>query len=169
MTASLSILFDNITVSQANGWTEYTMKAISLKNLCAAASLLAGLGGMSSAQADVFGGFLGAAASATDVYGMTCPLGTTSIRANVNDGGIAADGIVVSVQIVDPQGGALNATAPDFGGPSPTVIGVGPGPGNYLVLVNKNAAGNQGYVVFLDCFAGAAAVAGNQSTLVQNQ
>ncbi|MGQ0595167.1 MAG: hypothetical protein ACT4QB_21775 [Gammaproteobacteria bacterium] len=145
------------------------MKAISLKNLCATTSLLAILGAMSSAQADVFGGFLGAAASATDVYGMTCPLGTTSVRANVNDGGIAANGIFVSVQIVDPQGGALNATAPDFGGPSPTVIGVGPGPGNYLALVNKGQAGGEGYVVFLDCFIGAVAVAGNQSALVQNQ
>ena len=94
------------------------MKAISLKNLCATASLLVGLGAMSSAHADFHVGMLGAAASATDVYAMTCRLlpapAGVRVEAAVNDVPMA-DGIEVSVQVVNPHGRATNATAPDGG------------------------------------------------------
>lgn len=147
------------------------MIAISLKNLCATASLLVGLGGMSSAQADSYIGNLGAAPSATDVYAMTCPLqpvAAFSAQASVDDQG-AADGIVVSVQVVNPHGRATNATAPDGGGFSP-IVSLPQQPGNYLVVVDKGAAGAQGYYLRLDCYdAGNVALAGSQSWLVQDQ
>jgi hypothetical protein len=147
------------------------MKAMRLKNLCAMASLLVGLGALSSAHADFYFGTLGAAASATDVYAMTCPLlpvTALSAQANVDDQG-GADGIVVSVQVVNPHGRAANATAPDGGGVSPTV-GLSNQPGNYLILVDKDAAGAQNYYLNLDCYdAGNVALVGTQSWLVQNQ
>lgn len=94
------------------------------QNLCATASVLIGLGAMSSAQADFFAGNLGAGASATDVYAVACPLlpapSGNSAWAQMTDNG-AADGIEVSVQVVNPHGRAINATAPDGGAFSPFV------------------------------------------------
>jgi hypothetical protein len=144
------------------------MKTISLKNLCATTSLLVGLVGMSSAQADVQNGAFGFAAASMDVYVIVCPAGTASVRANVNDG--PAAGVLVSLQIIDPQGGATNVTAPDGGGVSAT-IGLPATPGISLVLVDKTPpASAEGYTAIMDCFnAGGAAAPGNQSFLVQNQ
>lgn len=146
------------------------MKKSSLRSMIATASLVLGLSGVGPAHADIFGGFLGGPAgtpaSVTDVYGVTCPIGTTSVQANVNDG--AGMGIEVSVQVIDPKGRAISASAPDGGGPSGLVALAG-GPGNYLVTVHKDALANEGYVVSMDCYIGAVAIAGNQSVLVQNQ
>ncbi|NOT54828.1 MAG: hypothetical protein HOP18_09510 [Deltaproteobacteria bacterium] len=145
------------------------MKKSHFRTLVATAALVLGLSAAGSAHADIYGGFLGGAvpnASATDVYGVTCPIGTTSVQANVNDG--AGAGVEVSVQVINPTGRAISASAPDSGGPSGLVVLAG-GPGNYLVTVHKDALANEGYVVFMDCYIGAVAIAGNQSVLVQNQ
>jgi hypothetical protein len=72
------------------------MKKYNFRSMIATASLVFGLSGVGSAHADIYGESLGAIASATDVYGVTCPIGTTSVRANVNDG--AGVGVEVSVQ-----------------------------------------------------------------------
>ena len=142
------------------------MKKYTFRNMIAAASLVFGFSGVGSAHADIFGGFLGAPAGATDVYGVTCPIGTTSVQANVNDG--VGVGVEVSVQVINPNGRAVTASAPDSGGPSGLVALAG-GAGNYLVTVHKDAAPNEGYSVFMDCYIGAVAIAGNQSVQVQNQ
>src|SRR5262245_48187104 len=96
------------------------MKKRNFRSILATASLILGLSGTGSAHADIFGGFLGGPAgtpaSVTDVYGMTCPIGTTSVQANVNDG--AGVGVEVSVQVIDPRGRAISASAPDGGGPT---------------------------------------------------
>jgi hypothetical protein len=144
------------------------MKTTSLKNLCATTSLLVGLGGMSSAQADLYSGTL-VTAGATDVYGITCPIPTSAVVANIDDGG-AADGIFVGTQVIDPQGGASdNPIAPDGGGVSGNGVSAGPAAGNYLVVVNKNTAGFQNYTLDVDCFFNGNPYAGFQSALVQNQ
>jgi hypothetical protein len=142
------------------------MKKYSFRSVIAISSFVLSFSSVGSAHADIFGGFLGAAAGATDVYGMTCPLGTLSVRANVNDG--AAAGNQVSVQVINPNGLATTASAVDSGGPSAFAILTG-GAGNYLVIVHKNAAGGEGYAVSMDCYTAAGAVAGNQAVLVQNQ
>jgi len=142
------------------------MKKHSFRSMIATASLIFGFSSVGSAHADIFGGFLGAAARATDVYGITCPLGTVSVRANVNDGNTAGDQI--SVQVINPNGRVATASAVDGGGPSAFAILAG-GAGNYLVTVHKNAAVGEGYAVFMDCYTAAGAVAGNQAVLVQNQ
>lgn len=142
------------------------MRKHNFSSVIATASLVLGLSAVGSAHADIFGGFLGAGASATDVYGMTCPIGTTSVQANVNDG--AGVGVEVSVQVIDPRGRAISASAPDGGGPSGLVALAG-GPGNYLVTVHKDALANEGYAVSMDCYDAAGAIAGIQSVLVQNQ
>jgi hypothetical protein len=101
-----------------------------------------------------------------DVYAMTCPVGTTSVRASVNDSANA--GVQISVHVINPNGLATTATAPNGGGASPLAILAG-GAGNYLVTVDKDAVGGEGYAAFMDCFNAAVAIAGNQAVLVQNQ
>jgi hypothetical protein len=144
------------------------MKKPSFRSMIATASLVLGLSGVGSAHADIFGGFLGiaAGAAATDVYGMTCPIGTVSVKADVNDA-IAA-GNQISVQVINPNGRATTSSAVDGSGPSALVTLAG-GAGNYLVTVHKNTAVGEGYAVFMDCYTAAGAVAGNQAVLVQNQ
>ncbi|NOT53246.1 MAG: hypothetical protein HOP18_01440 [Deltaproteobacteria bacterium] len=144
------------------------MEKHNFRSMIATASLVLGLSAVGPAHADTFGGFLGiaAGAAATDVYGMTCPVGTTSVRANVNDA-IAA-GNQISIQVINPNGLATTATAPDGGAFSPLAILAG-GAGNYLVTIHKNTAFGEGYVAVMDCFNAAVAIAGIQSVLVQNQ
>jgi hypothetical protein len=127
----------------------------------ATASLVLGLSGVGPAHADIFGGFLGAAsAGATDVYAMTCPIGTVSVKASVNDA------VAVGNQI--PNGRAVTASAVDGGPPSALVTLTG-GAGQYLVTVHKNTAVGEGYSVSMDCYDAVGAIAGTQSVLVQNQ
>jgi hypothetical protein len=144
------------------------MKKRNFRRMMATASLVLGVSGVGPAHADIFGGFLGiaAGAAATDVYGMTCPIGTTSVQANVNDG--TAAGNQISVQVIDPIGGAATASAVDGGGPSALAALAG-GAGNYLVTVHKNTAVGEGYSVAMDCYTAAGAVAGTQAVLVQDQ
>jgi hypothetical protein len=142
------------------------MEKYNFRSMIATASLVFGLSGVGSAHADIFGGFLGAGASATDVYGVTCPIGTTSVRANVNDANNA--GVQVCVQVINPNGLATTSCAVNGGPPSALAILAG-GAGNYLVTVDKDAAGNEGYAVFMDCYVANVPIAGIQSVLVQNQ
>jgi hypothetical protein len=143
------------------------MKKPSFRSMIATASLVLGLSGVGPAHADIFGGFLGAGASATDVYGMTCPIGTASVRANVNDANNAA--VQVCAHVINPNGLAITSCAPNGGGPSALVTLAG-GAGNYLVTVDKDAAGGEGYAVSMDCFSATVVPApGNQSVLIQNQ
>ena len=144
------------------------MKKHNFRNVIATASLVLGLGNIGLAHADIFGGHLGAAAVGTmDIYIVTCPIGTASVKANVNDG--TAVGNQVSVQVINPNGRAVSESAVDNGPPSPQAILTG-GAGTYLITTHKNAGGGEGYSVAMDCYdAAGAAIAGTQSVLVQNQ
>jgi hypothetical protein len=111
------------------------------------AAFVIGWGGALPAHAETIGGFLGTPAGATDVYGLTCPEETRTVRARVNEADVA--GIQFSVQVIDPSGRADSATA-ENGGQSDIVILTGRG-GIYLVTVHKDEAGGEGYNVTLDC------------------
>lgn len=112
------------------------MEKHNFRNMIVTASLVLGFSAVGPAHADTFGGFLGiaAGAAATDVRGMTCPIGTTSVRANVNDGITA--GNQICVQVINPNGLATTSCAVDGGGFSALVTLIG-GAGNYLVTVDK--------------------------------
>ncbi len=142
------------------------MEKHNFRSVIATASLVLGLSGVGPAHADIFGGFLGAAAGATDVYGMTCPIGTVSVKASVNDA--VAVGNQISVQVINPHGRAITASAVD-GGPPSTLVTLTGGAGQYLVTVHKNTLLGEGYSVSMDCYDVVGAIAGIQSVLIQNQ
>ena len=104
----------------------------------------------------------------TDVRALSCPIGTVSARARVNDGILA--GNVISVQVIDPHGRATTRSAVDGGLDSPDAILAG-GAGLYLVNVSSSTViGLEGYTMTLDCRnAFAADIAGDQSELIQDQ
>lgn len=147
------------------------MKKYFVKNLVLTVLVALGLGGIPLAHADEdhpTGGFLGAAsASNTDVYALSCPIGTVNVKAKVNDG--TASGIEISVQIINPNGRATTQTAQDDGIGSDDAVLSG-GAGNYLVTVHKNFVGGEGYTISADCYDSAGVPApGLQLTQVQNQ
>jgi hypothetical protein len=144
------------------------MEKHSFRNMIATASLVLGLSGIGPARADIFGGHLGAAAVGTmDIYIVTCPIGTASVKANVNDG--TAVGNQINVQLLNPNGRGVSESAVDNGPPSPQAILAG-GAGTYTVTVAKNTGVGEGYTVAMDCYdAAGAAISGTQSVLVQNQ
>ena len=147
------------------------MKKHIFKSLVLTASLVLGLGSIPLAHADEdhpTGGFLGASnASNTDVYVLSCPIGTVNVKAKVNDG--IALGNEISVQIINPHGLATTQTAQDDGPPSDDAVLDG-GAGNYLVTVHKNTADGEGYTISSDCYDNAGVpVPGLQLTRVQNQ
>lgn len=136
------------------------MKTNSFRNIVATASLVAGLAGVSSAQANVVSGSLGAGASATDHYHVTCPAVFSRLEGNVTDL-IPVAAPLVSMQI-HKGNGATNTTDPVDGFtfffsplqlPSPKVSLVG-GSGVYDVLIDKTAAGAENYLMYVQCFGG---------------
>lgn len=142
------------------------MEKHNFRSVIATASLVLGLSAVGPAHAANVGGTLGAVAGATDVYGVNCPIGTVSVKADVNDANVA--GVQFSVQVINPNGRAATASAVD-GGPPSALATSGGGAGIYLVNVHKDAAGFEGYTVGIDCFNAAGAIAGIQPVLVQNQ
>ena len=138
----------------------------SFRSVIATASLVLGLSGVGSAHADAIGGHLGAVAGATDVYSVTCPAGTVSVEASVNDAITA--GTQVSVQLINPNGSAITASAVDGGGPSGFATLDG-GAGSYLVTVSKNTEFGEGYGVSIHCNDAVGPLAETITVLVQNQ
>ena len=118
-----------------------------------------------------FAGTLGpgsASIAPTDVYRLTCPGGTASARARVtNPDGNPVDEI--TVQVIAPTGLVRSAIALE-GVAAPTAIRTGAA-GRYLVTVHKDSTLIASrYSIVLDCHTAAgAAIAGNQSVLIQNQ
>src|SRR5262245_1242194 len=113
------------------------MEKHNFRNVIAIASLVLGLSDIESAHADIFGGFLGAAAAGTtDAYSVTCPIGTISVKANVNDA--IAVGNQISVQVINPNGRAVSESAVDNGPPSTLATLAGGVASTYLVTVHKN-------------------------------
>jgi hypothetical protein len=141
---------------------EVIMKTDSLRNIVATASLMAGLAAVSSARADVVNGSLGAGASATDHYHVTCPDNNSRLAGNVTDLVPVAAPLVS--MLIRNRNGAANTTDPVDGFqfiidpppvllPSPTVsLFVGLGVSN--VLIHKTAAGAENYRMFVQCLGG---------------
>lgn len=147
------------------------MKTTTRKNACMVALAIAASANAPAGLADAFPGSLGAgnvSIALTDVYGLTCPIGTASVRARVsNPNGSPADEI--TVEVINPNGRVRSAISLEGVAP-PTAVLAG-GTGNYLVTVHKSpSALAASYSIGLDCYnASAVAFAGTQSALVQNQ
>lgn len=151
------------------------MENIVFRNILANASLVIALGGSLPSYAAGDGPTAGSLGSnipsqdrigATDVYVLACPKGTKTARAKVNEGN--NDAAQLSVQVINPHGGATTESGVN-GGLSPEAV-LGAGPGSYLVTVHKDAAGHEGYTITLDCYdADGNRFDGDQATQVQNQ
>ena len=96
------------------------MKTNSFGNIVATASLVAGLAGVSSAQADVVNGSLGAGASATDGYRVTCPSNDSRLEGHVTDL-IPVAAPLVSM-LIRNRNGATNTTDPVDGFRSSSIL-----------------------------------------------
>ena len=124
------------------------------------------------ASADFYSGpsvFLNTAPFATDVYAITCPIGTAKVIAQVvNKTGGTAE--TISMQVIVPNGRALTANAFEDNA-SNSVTMQGAGSGNYLISVHKSPSNTvELYDINMDCFdRNGNAFSGTQSTLVQNQ
>jgi hypothetical protein len=148
------------------------MKTIIRKNTRMAILAIAASANMSVALADIHSGasvFLTPRDHSTDVYGLTCPIGTVTVRTQVGNK-IGGGSQFISVQVINPNGDAVSTNSPE-GIPSPTLVLSGGGAGNYLVTVHKTPSGVvEPYDINMDCFdANRIAFSGIQSTLVQNQ
>lgn len=142
------------------------------KNVMMAALAVAGLMSASAGWADgPYAGALGpgnANFAPTDVYRLTCPAGTASVRARVtNPNGNPVDEI--TVQIIGPTGAVRSAISVE-GVVPPTAILSGAA-GRYLVTVHKDSTLlGATFSITLDCYTAAgAAIAGIQSVRIQNQ
>ena len=155
------------------------MKTNKVNQLVKVLFFMFGLTSIQDATADIYFDntvFLNTAPSATEVYALACPIGTTKVKAQVGNklGGVAE---FVSVQIVSPNGRALSANSRE-NVPSP-VIETSASSGVHLVTVHKSEGiFIEPYDLFLDCFKRVkdaqgklvdVEIEGTQSTLVYNQ
>jgi hypothetical protein len=155
------------------------MKTFIRKNARLAILAIAASANMSVALADLYYGpsvFLNTAEFATDVYALSCPIGTTHVIAEVGNkiGGTAES---ISMQVIVPNGRALTANALENRNTGVTMKGAGAG--NYLITVHKSFSNVvEPYDINMDCFKVVTnpdgsrkevAFEGTQSTLVQNQ
>lgn len=142
------------------------------KNVSMAALAIVAVGSAPVSLADgSFSGSLGAGNASfapTDVYRLTCPVGTASVRARVtNPNGNPADEI--AVQVIASNGRVRSVIALE--GEIPRTAILTGGAGSYLVSVHKDSTLIAArYSIVLDCYrVNSAAIAGNQSVRVQNQ
>lgn len=150
---------------------DFSMSRITHKFACSLALAIAASANIHSVLADNRAGSLGvgnANFSPTDVYGLTCPIGTASVRASAtNPNGSPVDEI--SVLVINPNGPVRSAISIEGVAP-PTVVLAG-GAGNYLIAVHKDSSpAAVPYRIFMDCFnGGGVAFAPDQANLIQNQ
>jgi hypothetical protein len=156
------------------------MKTRTLASVCAMTMFLVGWGITRGVMAEprvapeatpeqVFANTIGAAAQSTDVYGILCPIGTSTARADVNDNG-GVDGILISVCLSNSHGQLSQCrTAPDNGS-SATAI-VSGGAGLYFAVFHKTGGNTvEDYDTFINCHnAGGAALGGDAVIIIQNQ
>jgi hypothetical protein len=110
--------------------------------------------------------YLGASATATDVWSLQCGPLTYRTRALVDDGR-GADGVRFTLTLVDPRGRAVGRTGPDGDTTSVSLTG---GPGNYLVIVTKTPGGTvEDYQGYLQCEQLTGQTAVHNIMLLQNQ
>jgi hypothetical protein len=135
-----------------------------------AAALLLVSGAVASAHTQ--SGALGAAASATDYYQVTCTddgSGTpASLVVQLEDAAPAA-APKLSVQVQKGSKVANATDAADADGAASPSVAVDGGPGVYEVLVDKSGAGSESYVLTFHCLTGTGAHAGTDILTRQNQ
>ena len=150
------------------------MRSRKLFGVCATSLLLAGFsspalaGDRGLGTLHFFADSLGVSVTATDVYSLQCPEGTFTARADVNDNG-GVDGVLLSVQVINPLGRAISRTAPDNG--ISAQASLSGGPGNYLVTFHKSGGGAlEAYDSIVNCHNGVGAIVNPHSVIrVQNQ
>ncbi|MEQ1559408.1 MAG: hypothetical protein ABL933_10795 [Methyloglobulus sp.] len=147
------------------------MKTLLHKKTLITALAISAFANVPAALADIYFGpsvFLNTAGSATDVYALSCPIGTAKVIAEVGNktGGIAES---ISMQVIVPNGRALNANALENSNTLTRMTGAGAG--NYLITVHKSFSNAvEPYDINMDCFdKNEIAFSGTQSALVQNQ
>jgi hypothetical protein len=147
------------------------MKSTLYKNVRVALVIAALVNAQISLADGSFAGLLGAGNAnfaPTDVYRLSCPIGTASIRAKItNPNGNPTDDI--TAQVIAPSGRVRSVIAVE--GELPRTAILTGGAGTYLVSVHKDSTLIASrYSIVLDCYrANSAAVSGIQSLLVQNQ
>jgi hypothetical protein len=102
------------------------MKATTRKNACMVALAIATSANAPAILADIYFGpsvRLGTADRSTDVYGLTCPLGTATVQAQVGNV-LGGDAEFINVQVINPNGDGTSANARE-GVPSPTIALLG--------------------------------------------
>jgi len=149
------------------------MKKNIVKTIGATAVLLGGL--MQVAQAHTIVSALGAPASSTDVWSLTCPKGVAKVQGYVRETRVVGDATRISLSIVHATKPfrALNTVAPNAAANSP-IINVVAGTGQYLVLVTRSLPGINSkdietYNGTIHCLAANNVEIGSEPVLVQNQ
>lgn len=160
------------------------MKTNKLLIACAMVMLLIGLGitpgvmaqergaGSEAASEQFLVGSLGTSASATDVFGVLCPSGTASARADVNDNG-GFDTVRLGVCITADGNPGHCRNAPDNGISVPAVALSGPGV--YYVQIFKSLPpapplSVEAYDTIIDCYnSSGVPIAADSVLLIQNE
>ncbi|MGZ4959305.1 MAG: hypothetical protein ACXV7J_08635 [Methylomonas sp.] len=144
------------------------MKKATFKMTTLMTCAIAALANTPLSIADTFSGTLAASGTAiepTDVYALTCPPGTASVRAKATS---QADQI--NVQVISPVGQANTVVSLPGNSPQPTAV-LAASAGNFLVTVHKSPAPFVvSYNITLDCHNKfGVAFLNNQSLLIQDQ
>lgn len=152
------------------------MNNITLKNAAVIATLMGGFVAAPAAHAVVVAGNLGAGALSTDLYRVTCPIGTTRLSGTVTDLGFGSNGVSVRLAFVEVHPtGAISATAIDNENPFPFVFpsaatSLVRGAGQYYMYVWKDGAAiAESYSVNYNCLNIFGAALGSARVTLQSQ
>lgn len=147
------------------------MKLAKIKNSVLAASAIAAVCGAGVVSAHTASGTLGTAATATDLYYVTCDNagGTTAkLQVSVRDNAPVAAPLVSVTAIKGLKAGSTTDTTDgNATGSAPvTVAGTA---GVFYVAVTKSAAGAESYTADFHCMTSTNAHTGTAASLKQNQ
>lgn len=147
------------------------MKLANIKNSVLAVSAMAAVCGAGVASAHTVSGTLGTAATATDLYYVTCDNvgGTTAkLEIAVRDNAPVAAPLVSATGIKSLKAGSTtDATDGNATGSAP--VSVAGTAGVFYVAVTKSAAGAESYTLDFHCLTATNAHTGTASSLKQNQ
>lgn len=148
------------------------MKLANIKNSVLAASAIAAACGAGVASAHTVSGTLGTAATATDLYYVTCSDdgngATGKLQVGVRDNAPVAAPLVSITAIQGSKAGSTTDTTDgNATGSAPvTVAGI---TGVFYVAVTKSTAGAESYTVDFHCLTATNAHTGTAASLKQNQ
>jgi len=146
------------------------MKSASLKNALVSASFLVMAGNAGITLAHTIAGSLGNAATATDLYNVTCPPGTHHLESRVRDNAPPVAPPRVSVQTYKGTKATNTTDAVDGNAAFSPVVVNHSGAGVYRVLVDKDRAGAEKYTLQVHCLdIDDVELDGPEPTRIQNQ